>query len=378
MIDAAAVFKRLCDRGQVVQAEDSVAAMHRLDDDYFDARATEDIRDPHRPGMFLARAGELLPASEKLILGSTRSDVAALNDAIRSGLKQRGLLRDGYAVKTIQSNGEYKILELSKGDRIRFGAANTKLDVINGTTATIESIQPSKDGRGSDLVLREYSDIAKLHGRTIRLNTEDERHLSHAYAVTVHKSQGQGLAWVGALANARMLDKAAALVAFTRSKQAFRFYAGQMDFKGLAEAFARERLKRNAIDFATRAQRQRLDEKRQERDAAISQQRSETGEREAAAAMSHRFATATKALREAWKDRRERRGRERDERLIAVRSPLERLRVAVAHARRPFIDALDRRSGRAIVQVSEKPKGSGRRDTFREAQIRRSHYPQRM
>ncbi|HDR9058091.1 TPA: AAA family ATPase, partial [Burkholderia vietnamiensis] len=183
-----------------------------------------------------------------------------------------------------------------------------------------------------DLVLREYTDIAKLHGRIIRLNTEDERHLSHAYAVTVHKSQGQGLAWVGALANARMLDKAAALVAFTRSKQAFRFYAGQMDFKGLAEAFARERLKRNAIDFATRAQRQRLDEKRRERDTDIAQQRSDIGEREAATAMSHRFVTATRALREAWRDRRDRLGREREGRLDAARSPLERLRLAMAHA----------------------------------------------
>ncbi|PMS23018.1 hypothetical protein C0Z18_01995 [Trinickia dabaoshanensis] len=377
-IDAAAVFKRLCDRGQVAQAEDSVAAMHRLVDDYFDARATADIPDPHRPGAFLARAGELLPPSEKLILGSTRSDVAALNDAVRSGLKQRGLLRDGYAVKTIQSNGEYKVLELSKGDRIRFGAANTRLDVINGTTATIESIQSAKDGRGYDLVLREYSDIAKLHGRTIRLNTEDERHLSHAYAVTVHKSQGQGLAWVGALANARMLDKAAALVAFTRSKQAFRFYAGQMDFKGLAEAFARERLKRNAIDFATRAQRQRLDEKRQERDTTIAQQRSEIGEREAATAMSHRFVRATRALREAWRDRRDRHARERDERLLGVRTPLERLRVVAAHARRPFIDALDRWRGRWSVRTTVVPEASGRRDPLREAQIKRAHQPQRM
>ena len=304
--------------------------------------------------------------------------MTALNDAIRSGLKQRGLLRDGYAVKTIQSNGEYRILELSKGDRIRFGAANTKLDVINGTAATIESIQPAKDGRGYDLVLREYSDIAKLHGRTIRMNTEDERHLSHAYAVTVHKSQGQGLAWVGALANARMLDKAAALVAFTRSKQAFRFYAGQMDFKGLAEAFARERLKRNAIDFATRAQRQRLDEKRHERDVAIAQQRSETGEREAATAMSHRFVTTTKTLRGAWRDRRDRRGNERDERLAPARSPLERLRIAVRYARSPIVDTLNHWRSWLIVRAIQNPEASGQRDPLSEPLVTRSRQPQRM
>ncbi|MBW5285858.1 hypothetical protein [Burkholderia gladioli] len=265
---------------------------------------------------------------------------------------------------------------MSKGDRIRFGAANTKLDVINGTTAMIESIQPAKDGRGYDLVLREYSDIAKLHGRTIRLNTEDERHLSHGYAVTVHKSQGQGLAWVGALANARMLDKAAALVAFTRSKQAFRFYAGQMDFKGLAEAFARDRLKRNAIDFATRAQTQRLDEQRRERDTDIAQQRAEIGEREAATAMAHRFARATRALREAWRDRRDRHARERDERLAEACSTLERLRVAAAHARRPIIDV--RHRGRSLRFTLEGREVRGARDASGEITAKRHRQPQRM
>jgi len=186
------------------------------------------------------------PVREKLVLAGTRAEVKALNHAIRAEHKSRGELGPGQTLK-VKAGGEIKTIELATGDRIRFAEKNKKLGVFNGTQGVVQNLRLNPDG-SLDISVRLESDIRSQEGRIVRFNSKDFASLDYSYAMTVHKSQGQGRDSVFVLANAGMTDLHFALVAFTRTKQSFRLYGAKDDLASMGRRFGRERLKTNASE----------------------------------------------------------------------------------------------------------------------------------
>lgn len=224
-IDGQAILDRLHEQGQIVEADYRPDAIQKLVADYFASTA---------------------PIREKLVLAGTRAEVKMLNQAIRAEHKSRGSLGFGQALQ-VKAGGEIKIIELASGDRIRFAEKSKELGVFNGTQGVVENIRLNSDG-SVNMAVRLESDIPSQEGRIVRFNSRDFASLDHSYAMTVHKSQGQGRDSVFVLANAGMTDLHFALVAFTRTKNSFRLYGARDDLARMGQRFGRERLKTNASE----------------------------------------------------------------------------------------------------------------------------------
>lgn len=233
-IDGQAILDRLHKQGQIVEADYRPDAIQKLVVDYFVSTA---------------------PIREKLVLAGTRAEVKMLNQAIRAEHKSRGSLGFGQALQ-VKAGGEIKTIELASGDRIRFAEKSKALGVFNGTQGIVENVRLNPNG-SLDVAVRLESDIASQEGRIVRFNNRDFASLDHSYAMTVHKSQGQGRDSVFVLANAGMTDLHFALVAFTRTKQSFRLYGAKDDLAKMGRSFGRERLKTNASEqLQSKAQQQ--------------------------------------------------------------------------------------------------------------------------
>lgn len=223
----AEILQNLQDRGCIDDFGTDKQAIKALVDDY--------LKDP-------------TPMDEKLVLAHTRGEVTTLNMAIRKGLQEQGVLDKEEVTFRSIVKGQWEDLTLSRRDRVMFTATNNDLGVINGTEGTLESIRQGKAG-GYDLVVRIESNNPKDNGRVVRFNTSEHNALAHRYAMTVHKSQGQGKAEIYHLAtNMGMLDQQSALVAFTRlTKGSYRMYTTDEMMERMAERLGTERHKEMAL-----------------------------------------------------------------------------------------------------------------------------------
>lgn len=223
----AEILQNLQDRGCIDDFGTDKQAIKALVDDY--------LKDP-------------TPMDEKLVLAHTRGEVTTLNMAIRKGLQEQGVLDKEEVTFRSIVKGQWEDLTLSRRDRVMFTATNKDLGVINGTEGTVESIRKDKAG-GYNLVVRIEASNPKENGRLVRFNTSEHNALAHRYAMTVHKSQGQGKAEIYHLAtNMGMLDQQSALVAFTRlTKGSYRMYTTDDVMERMAERLGTERHKEMAL-----------------------------------------------------------------------------------------------------------------------------------
>jgi conjugative relaxase-like TrwC/TraI family protein len=223
--------KRLMD--SIVEAHSQEKSIERLVTDYFNNSAALD---------------------DKLVLAHSRAEVGVLNAGIRQGLKERGEIGTDEVVVEGRVNGRKFDLALVDGDRVMFTAKNKELGVVNGTQATIQSIKASRSG-GYDITGTLRSENPKENGRKVVWNTHEHKALVHDYAVTVHKSQGQGKREVFHLMNLGMMDNASSLVAFTRlTKGSYKLYGTYHDVERLNERLGLERLKATVLDAGIREQ----------------------------------------------------------------------------------------------------------------------------
>lgn len=223
-----AIFARLEEQGQVEGFQDVPQAVKGLVSEYLTS-PTE--------------------AREKLIIGGTRAEVRQLNKSVRDGLRNQGKLAAQEVSIEAKVNGQIAPIELAQGDRIRFARKDESenLRVVNGNLGTIQSLKPNRKG-GVDLVVKLESDIPADDGRLVSFNTRDYNALDHGYAMTVHKSQGQGREEVYHLASVGMTDQHLALVAFSRSKSRYVLFGSDFDLDHIASRFGLERLKENALE----------------------------------------------------------------------------------------------------------------------------------
>ncbi len=165
--------------------------------------------------------------SEILLLADRNSHVNQLNQRVREIRMLHGEL-DKKAEKVVQvtnDRGYSRELALCPGDRIML-RKNSKLGqtpVFNGDRATVISIEyhkPDTDGAQNETVVHARLDRS---GTEISWRLSDYDKLDHAYAMTVHKSQGLTAEHAFYVVS-ETTDRRSAYVAFTRSKAACPFY----------------------------------------------------------------------------------------------------------------------------------------------------------
>jgi conjugative relaxase-like TrwC/TraI family protein len=191
-----------------------------------------------------------LPGSA--MIAYRRADVAELNAVARTLLDREGRLGDG---RLHLDNGT----ELATGDRVLCTRNDRRLDVANGSRGTVVAID-----RDRLSIVLELDDRRRLALPAAYL---DARHISHAYALTGHKTQGLTVERAFVLADGRGALKEWGYVALSRSRGQTRLYTIATELEPdapphrpepaspvdrLAEALARPAAESLAADATTR------------------------------------------------------------------------------------------------------------------------------
>jgi conjugative relaxase-like TrwC/TraI family protein len=126
--------------------------------------------------------------------------------------------------------------ELASGDRVRITRNDAALDLANGDRFTVAAVTAASvtltDGK-----------------RRVELAADKPLHLDHAYATTVHASQGTTAerVLIDAATRSRTTSQEVYYVAISRARQEARIYTD--DLARLPSAVAREHAKRAALDL---------------------------------------------------------------------------------------------------------------------------------
>jgi len=198
------------------------------------------------------------PEESRVLLASTRVDVAALNGLARERLRGSGELGADQVVAT-----EHGERSLAAGDRVMFGRNERGLGagpggrggvaVKNGTLGTVlaveaggERLTVQVDGQGKP---------GGQEGKDVTFYLRDYGHVDHGYAATVHKAQGVTVDRAHVLAS-RFMDRHAAYVGLTRHRSGVSLHYAREEFAdsaALAESLGRERAKDTSLDYASGA-----------------------------------------------------------------------------------------------------------------------------
>lgn len=167
---------------------------------------------------------------EILLLADRNQSVRSLNNKVRDHRFEIGELNKNQQIRipVETGRGDYADLDLVPGDRIML-RKNQKLDgepVYNGDRATltrIERVQTGTDDNGEPIYNTRITARLDRTTKEVSWNLSDYAAIDHAYAMTVHKSQGLTVDRAFYLVS-DSTDRRLAYVAFTRSRYACAFY----------------------------------------------------------------------------------------------------------------------------------------------------------
>ncbi|SDG92213.1 conjugative relaxase domain-containing protein, TrwC/TraI family [Paraburkholderia phenazinium] len=173
--------------------------------------------------------------AQTLVICGTNKEVQEMNDEIRAGFKERGILGDQDHRVRLIVNREWRQVKMATGDKVMFSEKHDWLGVVNGEGGIITALKPSSDGKSHLMTIRLVSEIPEQNGRYVSFDTKDMPDMTLAYSGSVHKSQGQSinktLHFVGE-AGLHMVNNQSALVAFTREKREYGMYGRTDDLLG--------------------------------------------------------------------------------------------------------------------------------------------------
>lgn len=143
-------------------------------------------------------------------------------------------------------------IELSPGDKVRITRNDASLDLANGDRFTVES------------VTKESVTLRGVH-RSVTLPTDAPLHLDHAYATTVHSSQGltSDRVYFDADSKSRTTAKDVHYVAISRARYEAKIWTD--DISKLPKAISRENVKHAALDLTYKLHRPLADKQKIER-----------------------------------------------------------------------------------------------------------------
>lgn len=123
------------------------------------------------------------PSESQIILCTTNKRVDELNESIRKKLRSSNHIGEDVALFVKGNDGSDVQKPFAKNDQIYFTKNDRKLGINNGTVGKIESISS---------VSERYHllEVSFGKGKRVKFNTGDYNHITHGYAATVHKSQG--------------------------------------------------------------------------------------------------------------------------------------------------------------------------------------------
>lgn len=219
------------ERGTLVVADDRTEAKAQLAADWWQSARTD--------------------LTGSVMIAYRRADVAVLNAVARTLLDREGRL--GRERLDLEND-----IELAGGDRVLCTRNDRRLDVANGSRGTVVAI----DRNRRSIVLK-LDDHRQL---TLPAAYLDAGHVTHAYALTGHKTQGLTVEHAFVLADGQGALREWGYVALTRSREQTRLYTIATEFEPdapphrpepagpvdrLAEAFARRAAESLAADAAT-------------------------------------------------------------------------------------------------------------------------------
>ncbi len=194
------------------------------------------------------------PLATRVMLASTRADVAELNGLARERLRAAGELGPDQVVET--ERGERA---LAVGDRLMFlrnerglGAqadGRGGVTVKNGTLGTVLAVEAG--GERLTVQVDGPGKPSGQEGKDVTFYLRDYGHVDHGYAATVHKAQGVTVDRAHVLAS-RYMDRHGAYVGLTRHRNGVLLHYAREDFADsavLAKALSRERLKDTSLDY---------------------------------------------------------------------------------------------------------------------------------
>ncbi|CTQ58132.1 AAA family ATPase [Roseibium album] len=192
------------DTETAMQAYQDHCAVHSaLDRDHAIAELVED---------YVSDFEENRPDSSRLALAHRRKDVHALNQAIKSALRQVNGAATEFLLETDHGPRAFCV-----GDRILFTRNNATLGVRNGMLGSIT--------KASDKQLSVQLDAEGSGNRSdISFSPQQFQSFDHGYAVSIHRSQGCTLDRSFVLSS-RTLDDHLTYVAMTRHKESVKFYS---------------------------------------------------------------------------------------------------------------------------------------------------------
>lgn len=180
------------------------------------------------------------PDGTRIAMAHRRTDVRAINDAIRAELRARrnvprdgqglsegelarGALGEGLVFQTNDGNREF-----APGDRIVFLENNRDIGVKNGMLGTVEHVEVGQPGVGPRIVAQ-LDGPSGAEGRSVSVPMDDYQAVDHGYATTIHKNQGATVDRAYVLAS-RTMDRHLTYVAMTRHRDGVQLYGSLDEF----------------------------------------------------------------------------------------------------------------------------------------------------
>lgn len=204
------------------------------------------------------------PIGQKLIVTSRNADIGRLNDCIRHELVSRGEVAEG--LPCFAGKNDLKRIRLGAGDRLVFTdtlkAGRQKL-AANGATGTVLSVEAAGEG----VHVRMQLDGEQ---RIVEFNSQAFASFGHAYALSIHKSQGQ------TVTNARyywseFVSAELAYVAMSRHRAGFGLYCREDQKQDLSKWMGRKIEKLDARDIVSVADLNAAAAELRTRDASFTQ-----------------------------------------------------------------------------------------------------------
>lgn len=188
------------------------------------------------------------PTASTLMLAGTRSDLYKLNQSARLKMQESGQLGTSCEVEIIL-NDVHSFREFSIGDQILFCKNAQNLNITNGDVGSLLQLSITPEGYWQFLVERE-------DGRFVEFSLTDDKNIKsgytaidHAYALSVHKSQGMTVDHAFVLSSDSMMDREWSYVAASRARQKTHFYCTSEFEQQLKQKMGQSRQKDTSLDY---------------------------------------------------------------------------------------------------------------------------------